>query len=238
MARYRSRLKITEERRNYRKAFLYLVFSVLFVIIFVFFGIPSISKFAALLTDIRQTSEPIQKDDTTRPISPRIDPLPEYTSSDHVDIKGTTEPGVSVTIYHNSNEDEVLSDKNGEFLFTINLRTGKNTISLLSKDKSGNESIKTDTMSIILDKKSPDLVVTNPSDESEYFGTKQRQVIIEGSTEEDSTVAVNDRFVQVDNQGAFTYLTTLNEGDNKFSITATDKAGNTSETQLLLKYSK
>jgi hypothetical protein len=236
MTRYRSRLAKTEERRNYRKAFLYILLSFMFVIAFVFYGIPSISKFAAFLTNINDTNKPIEKDDTTRPITPRIDPLPEYTNSDLIEVKGSTEPGVSVIIYYNSSEDEVLANKEGEFLFSFNLRSGKNTISLKSKDKAGNESIKTDTITITHDKNPPDLAITNPPDGSEYYGTKQRQVIIEGNTEENSTVTVNERFVQVDSEGLFTYLTTLNEGDNNFTIVATDKAGNSTESQLLLKY--
>jgi hypothetical protein len=237
MVKYRSRLAKTEEKKNYRRAFIYLTATILILGLFFIFGIPSIARFAAFLTNIRETSDPVQKNDLTAPITPRVDPLPEYTNQDMIDIKGYTEPGASVIIHHNNADDEVLADKTGVFIFDLALNKGGNSISLIAKDSSGNESVQTENITITVDKEPPDLTIDNPNDGTEYFGTKQRQIVIEGTTEEGAMVTINDRFVVVDSEGKFTYLTTLNEGDNNFTIKSSDKAGNESEITIILKYS-
>jgi bacillopeptidase F len=236
MTKYKSRLAKTEERKHYRSAFIYIFLTITIFILFVIFGIPSIAKFAAFLTNIRSTGQPVTKSDSTPPVTPRIDPLPEFTNNESIDLKGNTESGATVVIKLNSKEHEVLADKNGDFLYPMKLKTGKNTVSVYSKDSSGNTSPKTDSISIILDNDAPDLEITSPPDGSEYYGSKQRQAIIEGSSENGVSMTINDRVVVVDDDGTFSFLTSLTEGDNNFTIIATDQAGNSSEKQITLKY--
>ena len=50
-------------------------------------------------------------------------------------------------------------------------------------------------------------------------------------------ININGRFVQVDSDGKFTFTTTLNEGENKFTIIAQDLAENITEKTLTLHFS-
>ena len=74
------------------------------------------------------------------------------------------------------------------------------------------------------------------SDNSSYYGSGQRQVTIQGETETDVQITINDRFITIDDEGKFQYTTTLNEGANTFSVKAKDKAENTTEKSITLNF--
>lgn len=236
MRRFYSRLVATEEKSNKRRAFLYIALSVISFLLLIFFGLPSIVKMAAFLSDLRKSTSSVEKNDITPPAPPRLDELPEATNTKNVDVQGSTEQGATIKIFFNAFEEEVVADNEGRFKFTVNLIKGENKISALAKDLAGNESQKTDEKKVVFDDEAPKLDITSP-ESKEFFGSKQRQVVIKGITEEGSTVTINDRFVFVEDDGTFAYATTLTEGDNNFNIKAADKAGNSTETTLSLKFS-
>lgn len=236
MARYSRRSRL-EERKNIRRAIFFIILTIVALLSFLFLGLPTIVKFSALLSDIRKSGEPISKDDQTPPVPPRLDVLPESTNEKSIEIKGTTESGVTVILYLNDKNEEILANSEGDFTYSYSLRNGINTISAISKDKSGNESQKSNQITVDYDIEPPELNISNPEDGSEYYGSKQRQVVIEGNTEGEAKVTINDRVAIVESDGNFSFTTTLSEGDNSFTIKAEDKAGNTTETSLNLKYS-
>lgn len=231
-----SRKEKVEEKKNVRKAFLLIVATVGVVLLFFFFGLPMVVKFSAFLTDIRKSSEPVEVSDTTPPPPPRFDPIPEFTNKLEVDIKGSTEPGVSVILYLNNKIEEIVSDSDGHFSHTFKLNKGKNSFSSLAKDKTGNESQETNKQTVTFDDQAPELTITKPEDGSEFYGSKERQVVIEGETEEDVSVSINGRKVVVDSDGTFAFATTLSEGQNEFKVKAEDEAGNTTEETVVVSY--
>jgi hypothetical protein len=237
MRRSYSRLAKTEEKKNLRKAYLYILLTIVSLILLVIYGLPALAKMAAFLSDLRGSSLPVEQNDTTPPAPPRIDSLPEATKEQKVEVKGTTEAGATVVLTLNGEVNETLADKDGQFSYTFPLKSGENIIVASSKDKAGNSSQDTDAIKILYDNQPPELEITSPEDNSNFYGSKQRQVVIEGKTEENSSVFINDRFVSVEDDGSFTFATTLEEGENKFTIKAEDKAGNTSETTLILHFS-
>ena len=233
---YSRKLK-TEEFRNKRKAFLFIILTVLSVLLIFFYGLPTIIRFAAFLTDINQSSLPVETNDTTPPPPPRISSLPTATNNEKIEINGNTESGAKVTISINGKEDELISDASGNFTFSLKLVNGDNYISAKATDSSGNESQKSETHKIILDKEPPMLEITKPADKSEYFGSRQRQLIIEGTTEENAKIQINQRRVVVETNGNFLYSTTLQEGENKFSVVAEDLAENKTEKSFTVNFS-
>lgn len=236
MSRYSRRSRV-EERKNMRRALFFIVLTMLALLFFFFLGLPTILRFSAFLSEIRKSSEPISKDDQTPPVPPRIDILPESTNENSIEIKGSTEPGATVILYLNDKNEEILANSEGNFTYSYNLKDGLNSISAVAKDKSGNESQKSNIVTVNFDTEPPELNISSPEDGSEYYGSKQRQVVIEGNTEGGSKVTINERIVIVESDGTFSFTTTLNEGDNTFSIKSEDKAGNYSESSLNLKYS-
>lgn len=237
MVKRYSRLSKTEEGRNVRKALVFTFLTISSLGLFLFFGLPTVAKFAAFLTDIRKSGEPVEKNDTTPPVPPHLDSLSEATNKLKTEIKGRTEPGVTVTLFLNGRQEELLANKEGEFTYTFSLSKGENSISALAKDSSGNKSQKSNVIRITFDIEPPEIEISSPENKSEYYGSKQRQVVIEGKTEEGVSVTINDRVVVVENDGSFAFTTTLSEGENQFTIKAEDKAGNTTEKSLSLNFS-
>jgi len=235
MKRKYSRYSKLEEKRNIKRAFLYIFSTVLLLFLFVSFGIPSIAKFASFLSDIKTSDKPIERKDSSPPIRPRLDHLDDSTNKPNIDITGTAEPGSTVVLFLNGEEKEVLVNKEGNFLYTFSLKKGVNTISALTKDTSGNKSPETNVIRVEYDDIPPDLEITKP-DTFDFFGPRQRQVVIEGTTEEEASVVINERFVVVDSTGSFSFVTTLEEGENEFVIKAEDKAGNVTEKVIILTF--
>lgn len=237
MQRRYSRLSRLEERENIRRAVLFSLLTIISLALVFFLGLPAVAKFSAFLSDLRKSSEPVEREDSTPPVPPRFEPLPEATNQLRVDIKGSSEPGVSIILKLNNKEEEILANSDGEFNYTFALNDGENKISAYARDSAGNESQKTDVFNIIYDDEPPELSLKTPVDGTNYYGSKQRQVLLEGVTEEGVNININGRFVQVDSGGKFTFTTTLNEGENKFTILASDKAENTSEKTITLNFS-
>ena len=113
----------------------------------------------------------------------------------------------------------------------MNLQTGNNIFSAAAVDSYGNISQQTSDNTIVYNTKPPSLNINSPSDGSGFFGSTQAQVTIQGTTDSGSGITINDRIVSVDDNGNFSYSTTLNSGSNQFKIIATDQAGNTTETE-------
>lgn len=237
MIKRRSRLIRTEERRNVRRALFYTTLTIVALAAFILLGLPSIARFAAFLTDLRTSTQPIEKNDTTSPIQPQFDPISEYTNETTIEITGQTEPGATVTIFYNKKREEVLANNNGEFSYGVSLQKGTNTISAQAKDGAGNESQQTELIKVLFDNVPPKLEITKPESESKYFGSKQRQVTIEGTTEANANLTINERLVVVENDGSFAFVTTLSEGENTFNFIAKDQADNSTEASLSLTFS-
>ena len=229
------RLK-SEEKKNIRRAFLYVFLTVFSLVLVVFLGLPVAARLASILTDLRQSNTPVEQEDNTPPAPPRLDQLAEATNEYQVEIKGTTEPGITVILTLNRKEVEVLSDRDGRFSYTFSLNDGENSFVTLARDSAGNSSQPTEKQSIIFDNQEPILEIISPEGGKEFFGS-ERQILIDGKTESGAEVDINGRFVAVEGSGAFTYTTTLEEGENGFTVKSIDKAGNETETSLTLYFS-
>lgn len=235
MARY-SRRKSTEEKKNIRKAFLYGLLTIGAIVALLFFGLPSVAKFAGFLSDLRSSNQPVDINDTTPPAPPTINEPPEVTNEVAIEITGKTEPGATIILFVNGDEEELLANKDGEFNYDWELLDGDNRISAKAKDAAGNESQETQTYEVTYDDEPPELTVNSPEDGKEFFGSRERQVTIEGTTEEGASVIINERVVVVDSEGNFTFLTTLSDGENNFTIKARDRAENETGQSLTLHF--
>lgn len=236
MRRAYSRLAKIEERKNIRKAIVFTILTLFSILAVIFFGLPIIAKFAIFFSGLKKSSQPVDKNDITPPSPPQIDVLPETTNKNPIEISGSSEAGTAVSLFLNDKKEELIANKEGRFSFTFKLKDGLNTISATSKDLSGNESQKTETMMITLDVSPPSLEIESPKDGESFFGSKKSQVIIRGKSEEGVSVTVNDRIALVDDQGNFTLTTSLAEGVNIYSIKAQDRAQNTTEKTLTLTF--
>ncbi len=206
------------------------------IVLLVFIGIPLFGKLTVFVSDLRSSGKAISQNDTIPPGPPRFNYVPAFTNQQSLNITGASEPGSTVRLNFNGNNQEVLADKNGGFIFNLQLNNGDNIFSAIAVDPSGNQSQKSKDYTITFDNKPPTLTINSPTDGSSFFGSNQRQVTIQGATEAECQVMINDRIVSVDDNGNFQYTTTLNDGSNPFAIKSTDQAGNTTEKDISLNF--
>lgn len=226
-----------KEKEDRRKAFIFFVLTVAGIIAFLFFGLPTVAKFAAFLTDLRTSTAPVETQDETPPPPPRINTLPSHTNESEIDIKGSTEAGATVFITVNEEEEEILANSEGQFIYGATLSLGENKIQAFAQDNAGNKSKTSEIVSVVYNNEPPELEITRPEDGKEFFGPTQRQIVVEGETEENMRLLVNDRQVVVEQDGSFAYATTLTDGENEFTVKAQDQAGNITEKSFTVTYS-
>lgn len=231
-----SRLVSVEERRNVKKAILFVLLTIATIALLFFVGIPFLGRFTAFISDLGKSNKAITSNDTTPPAPPRFNQYPDFTNQEKITISGSSETAATVKITFNGTEESSLADKDGNFSFEFELNDGENIFSAVAVDTAGHVSQKTKEYTVTFDKKAPDLTIDSPSEGSSFFGSKQRQVTIQGTTEADARVTINDRIISVDGNGKFQYTTTLNDGENKFNIKSSDQAGNITEKDLILSF--
>lgn len=233
-----SRLAKTESKKARRSALFYTLATVAFIVIMFVFGVPAISAFLNIVTDFSGNSPIVTNTDTTPPPPPRFDTLPDATNQRKLKVTGSAQDGASVEITFNNGKKELIVNSSGEFTTTYDLRDGENTISAVAKGTNGVESVATRQYTITYDDTPPDFTLIKPSDGESFFGSAQEYLSIEGQTEEDAQVTVNDRYAIVDNVGKFTFGTRLQEGENTFAIIARDNAGNETKIEFKISFSK
>jgi hypothetical protein len=231
-----SRLQSVEEKRNLRSAVLFVFLTIAAIVLLFFFGIPALGKFSAFVSDLGKSNKAITTNDHTPPAPPRFDYINNFTNQQTINLTGVTEAGATIRLTFNGNAQDTIADKDGKFLFSLQLDNGTNSYSAVAVDTAGNISQKTQDYSITFDNKPPDLNIDSPGDGSQFFGSNQRQETIKGTTDSDAKVTINDRIVAVDDSGKFQYTLTLSEGENKFAVKATDQAGNVTEKDLTLTF--
>jgi hypothetical protein len=233
---YSRRYKV-EEKRNARRAIVFVILTIIASVLLLIYGIPVAAKFATFLVNLRNQSSSQVVSDSTPPPPPRFDTLPQTTKDANLEVRGNTEAGATVTINFNESNIDVISNNDGNFSHEFTLKKGENSFWATAQDTSGNESVKTSIYKITLDLEPPSLDVTKPADGSEFTGSRQRQMVLEGKTNADAKLQINDRLAIVSTDGSFTYVTTLNDGTNTFTITAEDAAGNKTEKTVTIQFS-
>jgi hypothetical protein len=234
-----SRLESVEEKRNFRSAILLIVLSIGVIAVLIIYGIPNVGKVATFVSGFKYKNTPAASSDKTPPPPPKFGNYPDFTNQATINISGTGEPGATIKLTFNGSGQDILADKDGNFTFqNLILQAGDNTFFAFAIDQAGNASQKTPDKKIVYDNKPPSLTIDSPSDGSNFFGSGQRQVTIQGTTDSGASVTINDRIVSVDDSGKFQYTLTLNGGENKFTIKSVDQAGNSAEKGITLSFSE
>ncbi len=236
MTQFYSRKAITEEKNNKKKAIIYMLLTIAGIVFFIFLGIPLVARTASFIAELRKSGQKIEKEDITPPATPYIQTPPDYTNLPKVEIKGETEPGITIIVNANSKTEEIISTKEGIFTYNFQLKEGENKISFAAKDNAGNKSAESKVYTIIYDNDPPEITIKSPQDGVSFYGSKQRQITIDGEVKDADTLRINGRIVVIENDGSFTYAVTLQEGDNNFEIVAEDKAGNKTTERLTVQF--
>lgn len=234
--KYHSRLATVEERKNIRNATRLVGFTVVVMIALFFWGIPALGRLTGFVSDIAKGDKPIVRNDKTPPAPPNIEIPQRYTNQKSITLTGTSEVGAIIKITLNGKESEIATDTDGKFQKEIGLIKGENVISAKAIDEAGNSSLESEKFSIIFDNESPQITIDSPTEGSQFYGDKEKNIQVKGLTEPGSQVYINSRFVAVDLDGNFSFDVTLGEGENNFNIKSTDQAGNLTEMDLKVNF--
>ncbi|MGB9911132.1 MAG: hypothetical protein ACPLKP_00855 [Microgenomates group bacterium] len=227
-----SRLERIREKKEIRRAVLFLILSFFLLFLFINWGFPGLIKLAVYLGNLKSNSGN-QKDDIIPPPPPTFSFIPEATSSATINLAGFAEPGVKVEIFLNGEkEKEVISLQDGTFSTgTIVLNEGENELYIKAIDNAGNQSQPSEKFKIIYDATPPELIIEKPKDGDTFYNLDNK-IEIKGKSEPDVQITVNDHLAIVNPQGEFSYPLTLSLGENKIKIVATDIAGNQTEKEI------
>ncbi len=225
-----SRLQKVEEKRNIRSAIIFGGLTILVIAFFLFFGIPLVARVASFFSGIKNTPT-VDTNNLPVPPPPSFSTLPEFTNQQKLHVEGTAQPASTVTIYFNDTPTDVKAGDTGKFTSDFSLIKGNNTLYAKAKNKAG-QSEASDKFTIVYDTQPPKLDISSPHDGDTFFGDKQKQLTVQGSTDPESSVTVNDRIAIVENGGSFKVTLDLASGDNTINIASTDSAGNKKEVSL------
>lgn len=235
----KTRLTRKQEARNIRQAIFYIVLTLALAFVLVFVGIPLLIRMAIFLGNIRGSSKLPEQVDTIPPSPPRITVPFEATNSANFSLKGYSEPGATIKVFNSGlSFGETVADNEGSFsIDNLELTSGRNEITAVAQDATDNESQPSISATVDYDTTPPSLEITYPEDGVTITGLESK-ITFEGKTEEGGIkVSINDRLVIVGPEGDFSYQYSLKEGENAFTITAQDKAGNQTEKELKVTYS-
>lgn len=234
-----SRLARFEERKL-RTRLIFITLGILGLItFFVVFGLKLAVGFFGFLDQMHGKEQDTQTNTTQVNFPPYLDPLPMATSSGQLTITGKGTADAELVIYADDTDiKRTVIDKDGTFSVShITLPEGTHNIKALIRNSQGKDSTFSNTVQIIIKKKPPKLDITSPNDNSTIEGDSNL-VVIEGKTDDDTDVRINDRFVVIRPDNTFSYQYPLQEGDNALTIKATDRAGNSTEVKRTISYHK
>ncbi len=229
-----SRLAQKEQKKLMKQTLIISGVAVFVLVAFVFVILPQVIRFAANVLDGAPIGEP---SDSVPPQAPIISAPVTATYSATLAVSGVGEPETEAVVVVNSQEvGRAPIDTEGDFDLDVPLSEGENTLTFYSIDKAGNESVKTQNYVVTLDTEAPTISVEQPLDGQTIELRKNQTTDVKGTTEPHAQVFINDRLVYANAAGAFSLKYQLNEGENKLTVRAVDKAGNESQTELTVTF--
>lgn len=189
------------------------------------FNKPSQNQTTHTTTDDSQYIEP-----------PTIDPMFESTNSASVTIQGEGVPQQTIKLYLNGNfADQTTVNSEKKFSFSnITLDKGPNEFKTKSVTDNKKESDYSSPITITYRDKAPSLDITSPQD-GQTLSKGSSPIKVTGKTDNGARVTVNDFWAIMNGDGTFSYLYSLQDGDNTIKITATDDANNKTEKEIKIK---
>lgn len=156
----------------------------------------------------------------------------EATNTATINIKGYSIPKTKIEIYIDDRLKSTTQTKNdGSFIAeNVSLDLGNNNISGKTIDEQDSKSLSSKVIKIYYNNEQPVLNIDQPQDNQTISG--DRKISVTGSVEpkENISVTINGSQVIVGNDGHFSQIINLNDGDNNITIIATSITGSSSQT--------
>ena len=230
-----SRLLKKEERKMRKQTALYILLGLALLLLFIFILLPGIIRFFFAFFD---KESPFEEVDDVPPQVPTLSSTPpEATFSAQLDLTGFAEADSTVVFVLNGQElNQTQADEEGQFSEALSLLDGDNELTLYGLDQAGNESLQSKTYHIALDQEVPEIEIIQPEADSKIEFKKNRNTPIDGQTEANARVYLNDRLILADSEGHFQSTYYLDEGENQLHFVVTDQAGNQNELTIKVNF--
>lgn len=213
---------------------------ILFLVLYFIFSVGirlllNASVFIANLTAKKTTNQQAKSEDIFGSID--VDTIPTATNSARIVISGSVTNLSMLQFYLNGEKVKEISISTSDaFSEEIgDLIKGTNTVYLKGSLKDSKNTKQTREFIVLFKPDKPKLQINEPADKSK---TGKSEIQIKGSTDKETFIKINDLPVVVDAQGNFTATVQLKIGDNSFTITASDLAGNSEVKTLTVTYQK
>jgi len=225
-----------QDRQNLKKVVFNLIGASVVVGLFIFLGVPVLARFAIFLGSFRPSVN--TTDDKTPPSPPRLSPLPDFVNQKTISVKGFSESASEVELFVNDiSLKTIVTEDSGEFIFTdIELINGLNELYVISKDRAGNISQPSGKIMLTLDQEPPEVKITFPKEAELFSGQDNKNIIVKGKTEEEVQVKVNQRSAILKNGGEFEAQISLADGEQEILVVVLDRAGNTTEKKISVRF--
>ncbi|HRE51747.1 MAG TPA: Ig-like domain-containing protein, partial [Flavitalea sp.] len=188
--------------------------------------------------------------DATSPVKPATPSLKSgavaYTSEEEPEFTGTTEPGATVKVYNGADLlATVVADEDGKWIFTppTALPEADYAITAIATDSAGNSSVSSDLFSVTVDRTAPATPSSPVMTGVDGDHTNDNTPLLEGNAEPNAVIKIYDGSdlvasipADADGKWSYTFDPSLSDGAYDIAVTATDAAGNTSETSSPLHF--
>nr|WP_249365586.1 S8 family peptidase [Cytobacillus citreus] len=154
-----------------------------------------------------------------------------YTNQSTITVEGKATPTTQVHLFNKGEEVATTpARKDGTFTVDVTLQNGENVLTATSSTVRGS-TYPSEPVKIILDQEKPELTIIKPA---EGFKTNQKSVTIEGKATDPylAEVTANGQKANVAEDGSYSIDVLLNNGENKFTVTAKDRAGNETSKEV------
>ncbi|USK33342.1 S8 family serine peptidase [Bacillus sp. F19] len=146
-------------------------------------------------------------------------------------VEGQASPATQVNLFNKGKKEATTTAReDGTFSVEVPLQNGENVLTATSSSDLGSTK-PSDPVKITLDQAKPELTITKPAD---GFKTDQQTVTIEGKATDLhlSEVTINGQKANVTEDGSYSLDVLLNNGENKFTVAAKDRAGNETNKEV------
>lgn len=165
---------------------------------------------------------------------PILENMPNATNEAILVIKGKADPDTQIQLYHNRKRELTTNaDFDGNFQFEYVLEERNNEFSVRSVDQYSHKAKQSKLYEVVFIDEPPFLEIKNPENDKKYYEAK---INIEGTTDKEVFVKINNLPIVIRADGSFSYPYTLAKGDNEITVMAEDVAGNTTEVKIKVTY--
>lgn len=233
------RLQKHQQKKYQSQIIGYLVLLIILIIFIATVGIKLLIGTAFFVINFTQKNNKTHNANTSSStdiiLPPEIFNIPTATNTAEITIQVRSTPEKKISFYVNDIKQKEITPEEETFEETITLDKGNNTLSLVMDDPTTKTKKTSRTYTIIYKDEKPTLEITSPHDLDK---TSKNEIQIEGTTQNEVTIRINNSPIVVDSEGKFTYTMKLKEGENHIVVEAQDIADNRETKEMTIYYQK